>query len=87
MSSRTTPLRCDFEFDGHDGPVQCEAPYRFKVSRADGDQSFSGGTDHGVEYACAAHLPAALWGMASGDEVHLIVELRYDKEGSFFDDE
>ena len=71
-------MRCDYEFDGHEGPVQCEAPYRFKVSRADGDQSFSGGTDHGVEYACAAHLPAALWGMASGDEVNLIVELRYD---------
>lgn len=70
--------RCDFEFDSHDGPRQCAAPYRFKVSRADGDQSFSGGTDEGVEYACEAHLPAALWGMGGGDEINLIVELRYD---------
>ena len=71
--------RCEFEFDGY-MVTQCEAPARFTVSRADGDQSYSGGKDAGVNYACPSHVAEALFGMADGDAVDLVVKLHYDND-------
>jgi hypothetical protein len=70
--------RCDFEFDGYI-VTQCQAPARYSVRRADGDETFSGGKDDGVYYACPAHVPEALFDMASGEDVHLDVALHYDE--------
>lgn len=60
----------------------CRASYRFVVARADGDQTFSGGTEHGVYYVCEEHLADAVMGMASGDDVSLTVTIRYDDDAS-----